>query len=102
MTAIKIIFWISLFIIGYSYIGYGILLFILVRIKRMFVKPPVLTKATYEPLVSLVVAAYNEEDFIEAKMHNTLQLDYPQEKLEVVFITDGSTDSTPDIISRNK
>jgi cellulose synthase/poly-beta-1,6-N-acetylglucosamine synthase-like glycosyltransferase len=52
-------------------------------------------------MVTLVVAAYNEEDFIQAKMDNTLQLDYPQEKLEVVFITDGSTDNTPEIITRN-
>ena len=101
MTVIKIIFWVSLFIIGYSYIGYGILLFILVRIKRIFVKPKALTESTYEPSVTLVVAAYNEEDFIQTKMDNTLQLDYPEDKLEVVFITDGSTDNTPGIISRN-
>jgi biofilm PGA synthesis N-glycosyltransferase PgaC len=102
MTAFKIIFWVSLFIIAYSYIGYAILLFMLVRIKSLFAKPSVYENNTYEPLVTLVVAAYNEEDFIQTKMDNTLQLDYPEEKLEVIFITDGSTDATPDIIRRNR
>jgi cellulose synthase/poly-beta-1,6-N-acetylglucosamine synthase-like glycosyltransferase len=101
MTAIKIIFWVSLFIIAYSYVGYGILLFTLVKIKKVFAKPSVHKDNTYEPLVTLVVAAYNEEDFIQKKMDNTLELDYPQEKLEIIFITDGSSDSTPDIIKRN-
>jgi len=101
MTAIKIIFWVSLFIIAYSYVGYGVLLYMLVRIKRLFAKPSINKENTYEPMVTLVVAAYNEEDFIQMKLDNTLELDYPREKLEVIFITDGSTDSTPDIIKRN-
>lgn len=50
-----------------------------------------------EPEVTLLVAAYNEADFIRAKIENTLELDYPAEKLEIIFVTDGSTDGTPDI-----
>lgn len=94
----KIIFWCSLIIIIYSYVGYGILLYFLVAIKRLLKKIPNSTDITYEPHVSLVVAAYNEEEFIHIKIKNTLELDYPKDKLQVIFITDGSSDSTPDII----
>lgn len=71
----------------------------LVKIKRLLVKakPPA---APYEPEVTLVVAAYNEEAVIREKIENTLALDYPKEKLRLLFITDGSTDNTPAIISR--
>jgi poly-beta-1,6-N-acetyl-D-glucosamine synthase len=98
MIALKIIFWVSLFIIAYSYAGYGILLYVMVRIKKLLQKVPKLSDGTYEPEVSLVVAAYNEEEFIHIKIKNTLELDYPREKLQVIFITDGSSDSTPQII----
>ena len=101
MTVIKIIFWVSLFVIVYSYLGYGILLYILVQLKKLFVKKKSITPNTYEPPVTLVVAAWNEEDFIQDKIDNTLELDYPQDKLQVIFITDGSTDKTPEIIRRN-
>ncbi|HEY0679688.1 MAG TPA: glycosyltransferase family 2 protein [Chitinophagaceae bacterium] len=98
MILYKTIFWISLFIIGYSYIGYGILLYFLVRIKKVLNKVPKSFDVTYEPMVTLVVAAYNEEEFIHIKIKNTLELDYPADKLQVIFITDGSTDNTASII----
>lgn len=98
MTVYKIIFWLSLFIIAYSYVGYGILLYVLVRVKKLLQKIPKSSDTTYEPEVSLVVAAYNEEEFIHIKIKNTLKLDYPREKLQVIFITDGSSDATPQII----
>jgi cellulose synthase/poly-beta-1,6-N-acetylglucosamine synthase-like glycosyltransferase len=101
MIAIKIIFWVSLFVIVYSYVGYGILLYLLVQLKGIFAKKKSFDSTTYEPFVSLVVAAWNEEDFIQAKIDNTIQLEYPQDKLQVIFITDGSTDKTPEIVSRN-
>jgi biofilm PGA synthesis N-glycosyltransferase PgaC len=101
MTAIKIIFWVSISVIFYSYLGYGILLYMLVQIKKLFIPSRKLASSTYEPFVALVVAAYNEEDFIKAKIDNTMELDYPPNKLEVIFITDGSTDGTVDIIRRH-
>jgi cellulose synthase/poly-beta-1,6-N-acetylglucosamine synthase-like glycosyltransferase len=101
MMAYKVIFWFSLLIIIYSYIGYGILLYFLVAIKRLLKKIPTSLDSTYEPQVSLVVAAYNEEEFIHIKIKNTLELDYPKDKLQVIFITDGSSDSTPDIIRKH-
>lgn len=98
---INIIFWVSLFIIFYSYIGYGILVWIIVRIKSAigYRGPAAGSRESY-PAVALVVAAYNEEDFILQKIENTLALDYPKDKLELVFITDGSSDDTPAIVSR--
>jgi biofilm PGA synthesis N-glycosyltransferase PgaC len=102
MTGIKIFFWFSLFIITYSYVGYGILLFILVKFKKLFSKKPVpaIISALFEPEITLVVSAYNEEDFIEQKIENTFALNYPDAKLKIIFITDGSSDSTPEIVSR--
>lgn len=100
MLVYKILFWTSLFIVWYSYIGYGMLLYILVAIKKMLKKIPISSGNTYEPEVTLVVAAYNEEEFIHTKIKNTQELDYPKSKLQVIFITDGSSDSTPDIIKK--
>jgi cellulose synthase/poly-beta-1,6-N-acetylglucosamine synthase-like glycosyltransferase len=101
IPTINVIFWTSLFLIFYSYAGYGILVWILVRIKKL-IRPTSLRQKPADPYpaVALVVAAYNEEDFIQEKIENTLQLDYPKDKLELIFITDGSNDQTPDIISR--
>lgn len=99
MTLFKIIFWASLFIVFYSYVGYGILLWFLVKIKNLFSKKQSV-KDHYEPPVTLVVAAFNEQDFIEEKIQNTFELDYPKDKLQIIFITDGSSDQTPNIIEK--
>ena len=101
MATFKLIFWLSFAIIFYSYIGYGIILFILVAIKKLFRRNKTSSDDTYEPYVTLVVAAYNEEDFILEKIENTLNLNYPSDKLQVIFITDGSSDKTPDLIRNN-
>ena len=87
----------SFLILFYSYVGYGILLYTLVVIKRLFYKTEP-TDFTEWPEVTLVVAAYNEEDFIEEKILNSLELDYPADKLKLLFVTDGSTDKTNEII----
>ena len=72
---------------------------ILVFIKRLFIKPPRLNvDEAALPEVALVGAAYNEQDFIREKIKNTFELDYPAGKLEIIFITDGSSDATPAII----
>lgn len=94
-----IIFWISLFIIFYTYIGYGIVLYVLIRIKRLFVKPLQRIDGSFTPALTLIVAAYNEAAVIEEKILNTLQLIYPKDKLQIIFVTDGSTDNTPTIIA---
>jgi biofilm PGA synthesis N-glycosyltransferase PgaC len=98
---LNFLFWFSLCIVFYSYAGYGMLLFFLVQIKRLFHKTQsVADSAAFEPEVALVVAAFNEEDFIEKKIQNTFMLDYPHDKLKLFFITDGSSDQTGDIVDR--
>lgn len=93
----ELFFWLALALVFYTYLGYGVVLFILVRLKRIFVKPKPFD-ASYEPEVTLVIPAYNEEDYIADKAQNSLELDYPKDKLRILFITDGSTDGTADIL----
>ena len=95
------LFFIALFLVFYTFFGYGILLFVLVKIKRLFSRDNKPQYAFEElPSCTLVVAAYNEEDFIEQKIANTLALRYPAGKLQLIFITDGSTDRSPEIVSQ--
>ena len=95
MTAIvTYAFWLLIFIVFYSYVGYGILLGILVKLKNK-VKP---IPQNREPEVTFIVAAYNEEAWIENKIRNSLALDYPKDKIHFFFVTDGSNDSTADRI----
>lgn len=89
-----IIFWISIFLVIYTFVGYGFFLYILVKIKRLFKKPFVFKTESVLPSVTILIAAYNEEDIIEDKIENTLLLNYPKDKIQAIFITDGSSDST--------
>ncbi len=94
------LFWISLFIIFYAFIGYGILLYFLIKIKRAVKGKHVLPSNNNLPTCTLIVAAYNEERFIEEKIQNSLELTYPQGRLKLIFITDGSSDGTADIVAK--
>ena len=94
---IEIIFWTALFIVFYTYLGYGIVLCLLVKLKELFVKPVrrVLPAADRDlPEVTLFITAFNEADIVDEKMANSLELDYPEEKLHIVWVTDGSDDGT--------
>lgn len=98
MRLAEVLLWISFVIIFYSYIGYGLLIYCITRFKRLFVPKMETDVHDWEPNVALIIPAYNEAEFVRRKIENTLQLDYPREKLSVTFITDGSTDATVDII----
>jgi biofilm PGA synthesis N-glycosyltransferase PgaC len=93
------LFWIGLFVIFYTYIGYGLVIFILSKLK---VQPKHFRHLRDNDLpdVTILVAAYNEEQYIEDKIANTLNLDYPKDKLSILFVTDGSTDNTPDMVKK--
>ena len=94
MKALEIVFWISVFVVFYTYIGYGIVLWVLVKVKETF-RPRKEPRMPDElPEVTLFVAAYNEERVVDEKMANTRSLDYPADRLKVVWVTDGSDDST--------
>lgn len=87
-------FWFALFTIFYAYAGYGILMYVIVKIRRSFGKGKVASDTSFEPEVSFVVPCYNEIDFIDQKIQNCLELEYPKDKLKIIFITDGSNDGT--------
>ncbi len=102
MVALKSLFWISLFIVFYTYIGYGILLYIIIRIKRLFTGKPretVLPEDEELPSITLMICAYNEEDVVHEKMENTRSIDYPKDRFRIMWVTDGSNDHTNELLS---
>jgi cellulose synthase/poly-beta-1,6-N-acetylglucosamine synthase-like glycosyltransferase len=90
---IEIILLISILLVFYVYAGYPLVAALLGRVKSRPVR-----KATCEPMVTIVIAAFNEEEAIGATIENKLALDYPREKLEILVISDGSTDRTDAIV----
>lgn len=101
MQTLKIIFWIFLVIIFYSYLGYGIVLFILIQIKKLMgIDRKVPEYLSGEPEVTLFITAYNERDYVDKKVKNSLSLDYPAEKIRQLWVTDGSDDGTPDLLRK--
>lgn len=97
----EITFWIAIFLVFYTFFGYGILLYLIVRLKRL-ISPTKRNRLEFDemPTCTLIVAAYNEKDLIDEKIANTLALNYPQGRLEIVFVTDGSSDGTPDEVAK--
>jgi cellulose synthase/poly-beta-1,6-N-acetylglucosamine synthase-like glycosyltransferase len=96
MTAIAVVFWVALALLAYTHLGYPIVLRALVALRgeRRRQRPAGAAGDGALPRVSLVVAAHDEEGVIEARVRNALELDYPRERLEVVVVSDGSTDAT--------
>jgi len=96
MLMIKVLIWILILLIIYVYFGYPFLLFILSKL----LPASKIHKVEITPTVSLIIAAYNEEKVIAQKIENCLALNYPRKKLEIIVASDGSTDSTNEIVSR--
>ncbi|MBL0356109.1 MAG: glycosyltransferase family 2 protein [Chitinophagaceae bacterium] len=101
MLVLKILFWTLAFIVIYTYVGYGMLLYLIIKIRRFFKlgKTPA-PNTGYEPDVTLFISAYNEKDYVAGKMNNSMALDYPKDKLHIVWVTDGSDDGTPEILKQ--
>jgi cellulose synthase/poly-beta-1,6-N-acetylglucosamine synthase-like glycosyltransferase len=102
MLTLKILFWAMLLIVFYTYLGYGILLYIIIRLKRLFLGNPrkaVLPPDEQLPEITLLICAYNEEEVVAEKMANTLAIDYPKEKFHIMWVTDGSNDHTNELLS---
>lgn len=89
------VFWVSLTALGYTYFGYPLLLWIGARSA-----PRPVRKAPVTPSVSIVIAAHNEEAHIARRIDNCLALRYPAERLEVIIVSDGSTDRTDTVVGR--
>ncbi len=98
MVALKTAFWICAFLVFYTYLGYGMLLWLLVRLKRIVKgkaeRRALPTNDKQLPDVTFIVCAYNEQDIVDMKMKNIHQLDYPKDKFHIMWVTDGSSDDT--------
>jgi len=98
MVALKTAFWICAFLVFYTYLGYGMLLWLLVRLKRIVsgkaVRKALPADDAELPEVTFMVCAYNEQDVVDMKMKDIHQLDYPKDKLHITWVTDGSSDDT--------
>jgi len=92
----KLIFWLCIAVIAYAYIGYSILLWLQVRLhSRPFLQGSILTT------VSIIIAVRNEAANLPAKLENLRHLSYPQDRLQIVIASDGSTDGTVDMLRQH-
>jgi cellulose synthase/poly-beta-1,6-N-acetylglucosamine synthase-like glycosyltransferase len=89
---VEAIFWLSVAAIGYAYVGYPLLLIVLSKLRPKPVK-----SGHWTPTVTVIIAAYNEERDLAAKLENTLALDYPASHLEIIVTSDCSSDRTDEI-----
>lgn len=100
MDCLKILFYVSILLIVYTYIGYGVVLWLMVKIKKLFFRKNTEDKTLPEyPDVTLLIAAYNEEAVVAEKMRNNRDLQYDEGKLHIVWVTDGSTDRTNEMLA---
>lgn len=89
------IFWTAIAVVCYTYVGYPAIIWVL---GRFFSRP--IHSAPQTPKVTVLIAAYNEERYIAEKIENCLNLNYPAEQLDIVVVSDGSTDRTNEIVTR--
>lgn len=99
MFLIQVTLLICVGILFYSYVGYWMVVTLLVRIRGPYEIPDHQSDEDL-PEISLIIAAYNESSILEEKLENCRQLVYPAEKKQIIFVTDGSVDNSRDIIGR--
>ena len=90
----KCAFWVSVVTLLYTYLGYPVLVWLMSRFGERTVR-----RGAIEPTVSIIITAYNEERHLREKLQNTLSLDYPREKIEIIVASDCSSDRTDEIAS---
>jgi cellulose synthase/poly-beta-1,6-N-acetylglucosamine synthase-like glycosyltransferase len=98
-----LLFWTGCAVILYTYLGYGLLLALWVRLRcpeRLQGPPPLAPEDL--PSLTLIVPAFNEAPVLSTKLHNCLELDYRRERLEVVFVTDGSSDGSERLLQEQR
>lgn len=88
-----LLFWVSMLMIAYVYVGYPLAIYVLACVRR-----PVKSDDSITPIVTLMFAAHNEESVISKKLDNSLSLDYPRNRIQILVADDGSTDRTSEII----
>lgn len=94
------LFWFGLLLIGFTYIGYGIVVSIWIAIRGKKIIPSNNTADEDLPAVTLLIASFNEIDILPQKLENCRALDYPKDKLDLLFITDGSSDGSEMYLQR--
>lgn len=92
-TAEQVFFWTCVCVLGYIYVGYPLLVYLV-----SIIFPRAIELEEIEPHITVLITAYNEESAIRAKLENTLQINYPGSKLEILVASDGSTDGTDGIV----
>jgi len=99
---LETIFWILLLVVFYTYAGYALLLSVMLFFKNLFSDKKISVKSADKelPKVCLFVTAFNETSYVDAKVKNMLSLNYPSEKIQYLWITDGSDDGTPEKLSQ--
>ena len=99
---LETIFWILFIIVLYTFAGYAVLIWVLVLIKRLFTGKPIRFEIDKKnlPNICLFVTAYNEADFVALKVKNSFKINYPKEKIQYLWMTDGSTDGTPELLKQ--
>jgi poly-beta-1,6-N-acetyl-D-glucosamine synthase len=102
MTILAAIFLVCFTIVFYTYIGYPLIVGLLAALKRAGNMVHTPTGNSFEPEVALVIPCFNEAYILEQKVNNCMELDYPKQKLEIFFITDGSTDNSAEVLGRYK
>lgn len=96
---LEILFWLCIGLVIYTYIGYSIVAWLLVKLRNILGKQfKKYNDPHFLPEVTLAIPAYNEMSCIEAKIQNTFSLDYPKDKISVLFVTEGSNDGTSEFI----
>jgi cellulose synthase/poly-beta-1,6-N-acetylglucosamine synthase-like glycosyltransferase len=97
MQLVSTFFWISIWLLLYLYIGYGILLWLITRFKKR-------NQTTQSPLpkVTLIIPCYHEATHLPQKINNCRDLNYPANKLKILFVVDGNTDDSAQIITQFK
>lgn len=90
----KALFWGSLGALGWTHVGYPLAAALMARVRNRRVR-----KDDIEPTVAFIVAAHDEEVVIEQRLKNLLALDYPPDKLEIVVVSDASTDRTDELVA---
>ena len=98
----RLIFWLALALVGYTYVGYGAIMGILARVRphRGAALPPTPLASDDTPAVTLIIPAYNEIAVVARKVANCHALDYPADQLHILFVTDGSDDGTPEALTQ--
>jgi cellulose synthase/poly-beta-1,6-N-acetylglucosamine synthase-like glycosyltransferase len=96
---LKILFWFFFCAIVYTYAGYTFVLFLLALSNRIFHRDKNKKTVPFEPGITLIIPAYNEADYIKLKVENSFSLDYPKEKLQILWVTDGSDDKSNELLA---